>query len=156
MSQNLNFHLKINEKLLPIASFSQNSLIFQTESGIPYEKIKVITKIDMKTWKEKIDEKIKDFENSLSVYRERIERILRMNNSVDEKEALIEEYEEYIRELNEEIEEAKREENFFEFLEDMVDELNWYKKYNLGASSPCEEAGLIYAGIDSGLNPEIT
>ena len=126
MSQYMCFFLRCGDEFCPIATYSRSTNLYQDFKdtlNVPYEKIMSLSKDNLKDVIVTAEKEIKISEKNIEKHKKEISTISGMNNSVEEKTAMIEEISFYIEENNMDIESRKHEQSFCSFLDDIIDEV---------------------------------
>ena len=150
MSQYINGYLRVSdEKFVPLFSYSRSSDFYQAaQHYAPYEKICAVSMNDLQEIREKLENSYKSYEDLIKRNQDEIDLIMKMNNDVDDKVELINDYLNGIDSLKEEMKYIPYWIGRVNMLEDIIEE-NRKSKYNENPISR-DENDIIYFGIETG------
>ena len=146
MSSYLNFFIRNKNKFLPIGSFCRSSEIYQLGSILfaPYEKVKPLTRENIRQAIDCCDSKIKEYKTSIQCIRSKISFLMGCNDSLEVKLENYECYLESIQEYKEEIEDITYAKDYFITLDCILDDVEYCSDFD------CSK--YIYFGIEAGYN----
>lgn len=155
MSAYIYFYARYDSNLVPLASFSRNSRVYDWFRDLmPYEEIYGLEDEDFATVLRCADKEIKENLDGIQLCKDMIEDIKGFNNSTDEKLQAIHEYTDEIMERTEFLEELREARSFVKFLVDARDPLR-YNEIGRGKADGTDEFTYIYCGIETGFNPTL-
>lgn len=133
MSQYVNFFIRHNDELLPIADYSRSSTIYQVMSDAPYGKIQGYSYKALQDKITELNEEKTEYIKQIRVYIHRIELICGMeNNSVEEKEEAIQNYDIAIAGLKDEVAEIEKQAIELRFIANLTYEYEVYAGVEVG------------------------
>ena len=147
MSSYLSFFIRNKNDFLPIGTFCRSSEIYQiTEKSltVPYAKIMSITKKDIKTILDICEERIKNYNEAIISFKERIDFIKNCNNSLEDKLEEYNDYDETIRGYEDGIEEVNEVKSYFNTLDIILEDISYTDTF--------DQSKYIYCGIEVGYN----
>lgn len=147
MSSYLSFFIRNKNDFLPIGTFCRSSEIYQiTEKGltVPYAKIMPITKKDIKIILDICEERIKNYNEAIISFKERIDFIKNCNNSLEDKLEEYNDYDETIRGYKDGIEELNEVKSYFNTLDIILEDISYTDTF--------DQSKYIYCGIEVGYN----
>lgn len=147
MSSYLSFFIRNKNDFLPIGTFCRSSEIYQmTEKKIspPYGKVIPITKVDIDIILCACEEVIKNYNEAIISFKERIDFIKNCNNSLEDKLEEYNDYDETIRGYEDGIEEVNEVKNYFNTLDTILEDISYTDTF--------DQSKYIYCGIEVGYN----
>ena len=151
MSSYLSFFIRNKNDFLPIGTFCRSSEIYQmTEKKIspPYGKVISITKVDIDIILCACEEVIKNYNEAITSFKERIDFIKNCNNSLEEKLEEYNDYDETIQGYKEGIEEINDVKSYFTTLKDILEDISYTDMF--------DQSKYIYCGIEVGYTIELS
>lgn len=144
MSQYVNFYVRVNDTLAPIADYSRNSYIYQLFGPIlPYGKLAPLTLDTLKGRIVQVREDIDTNNKIIANYQQDLAFVERCDAPLKEKREERASIKENIEEVEEILRELRYARNFVNFLGDMVDAAQYG---NPGLDNDYNH--YIYAGIE--------
>ncbi len=102
MSQYLNFFIRRNDSFIFIADYSRSTKVYE-ETHAPYGKIRKFDTQELRDIAARLQEDIAFYEKQNDYAHQKLEAILRANNSIEEKLDIIDSVYDYIEENDNEI-----------------------------------------------------
>ena len=137
MSQYANFYIRPfdDKAYIPIADHSRSSAVYHIcDDSLPYAKVVPLYPCDLDSFISSAHEEQQEWRDRINIYKAQIASIANFNNSVEEKQSVIADIQQYIDECSEELTSYQMAENFFYFLKDLIP---------FGTETP-----YLYAGIE--------
>lgn len=148
MSAYINFYIKADDKIIPIGSFSRNSILFgATVSYIQYNDVALVNGDLIDKIRFKLDELKHGAENLLADYDSEVNAIKSFNNSVADKMEYIRELEDSRRDATENLREIEYAENYLNFIDNICDESDMMYKYEVHLPY-LKNGAVVYVGYE--------
>ena len=143
MSQYLNFYIKVpnEETYLPIGSFSRSNAVYRYGNKFaPYEAGTPITYDTPAQIREDIDYSIDEYKKDLEVLLGQHADIIKMNNSVEEKQEALHDIYCSQNEIKHEIEDLEYAKRYYSFIADIINSVEFDEKYDFN--------NYVYFGVE--------
>lgn len=155
MSSYIYFYARYDSNLIPLASFSRSSRVYDWfRDFVLYEEIYGLDDEDFAIVLRRADEEIKENLDGIQLCKDMIENIKGLNNSADEKLQAIHKYTVEIAERTEFLEELREARSFVQFLADAREPLR-YNAIDREKADGTDKSLYIYCGIETGFNPTL-
>lgn len=143
MSQYLNFYVKVpnEETYLPIGTFSRSTTVYRYGNNYaPYEVGTAITYEAVAHIKEQIDYSIEEYKKDVEVLLGQQADIIKMNNSVEEKQEALHDIYSSQNEIQHEIEDLEYAKRYYDFIADIINTVEFDNKYDFN--------NYVYFGVE--------
>lgn len=128
MSEYIHFFVRTGDSFCPIATYCRSSQVFQLMRRAPYEHITVLSKETLMEFRIDAMQQLNSLLTEKGNYETKKQLIASFNNTVEEKIEAMKEYDLDISELNCDINDATNVVNFIDFLNNIIEEVQ-YESY---------------------------
>ena len=143
MSQYLNFYIKVpnEDRYLPIGTFSRSTAVYRYGNNYtPYEAGTAINYDMLSRITEDIESGIKEYNKDLEVLLGQQADIIKMNNSVEEKQEALHDIYSSQNEIQHEIRYLEYAKRYYDFIADIINTVEFDKQYDVN--------NYVYFGVE--------
>ena len=141
MSAYIEFYLKVEDKFVPIASYSRSNILYEVghDSGVPWEKIRKLDKELFSEMVNKLNTRIDAYEMYIDENESRKSIIASMLNSIEDKIKALDELQHVIDEMKNSLSEYETAQTEFRFMSELESESGYPVYIGIEVGEPTVE-----------------